>query len=47
MDHIRISGNEPSSVSFAKQSSFKNRNIDPKMSKQAEAKRDGVIKPQN
>ena len=37
---MRISGNEPSSVILRQ-------NVDPKVPKQAEAKRDGVINPQN
>ena len=42
MDHMRISGNEPSSVMVPKVE-----NVDPKVPKQAVAKRDGVINPQN
>ena len=38
----------PNQWSFAKQNGFKNiKNIDPKVPKQDEAKRDGVINPQN
>ena len=47
MDHIRISGNEPSSVNLAKQSSLKVQNRGPQVPNQAEAIRDGVINPQN
>ena len=44
MGHMRISGNEPRQWSFAKQSGFKIwENNCPKVPKQAEAKRDGVI----
>ena len=47
MDHIRISGNEPSSVNLRQTKWFKKlKNTDPKVAKQAEAKRDGVINPQ-
>ena len=44
MDHMRISGNEASSV-ILRQTKWLN--VDPKVPKQAEAKRDGVINPQN
>ena len=44
---MRISDNEPSSVALAKQSSLRDENGSPKVPKQAKAKRDGVIKPQN
>ena len=44
MDHVRISGDEPSSVIFG-QSSLKVANGGPKVPKQAEAERDGVINP--
>ena len=37
----------PHQLSFAKQSGFKSRNVDPKVPKEAEPKRDGVINPQN
>ena len=37
----------PYQWSFAKQSGFKSRDVDLKVSKEAEAKRDGVINPQN
>ena len=44
MDHMRISGNEPSSVILRQSKWFqKVENVDPKVPKQAEAKRDGVI----
>ena len=43
-----ISGNEPSSVILSQTMSFKKlQSDDPKVPKQAEAKRDGVINPQN
>ena len=48
MDHMRISGNEPSSVILGQiKSSLKVENSGLKVPKQAEAKRDGVINPQN
>ena len=48
MDHMRISGTEPSSVILSQTMKFKKfKSNDPKVPKQAEAKRDGVIKPQN
>ena len=47
MDHMRISGNEPSSVILDQTSSLKVENEGPKVPKQAEAKRDGVINQQN
>ena len=48
MDHMRISGTEPSSVILAKQSRFKSwKVISEKCQKQSEAKKDGVINPQN
>ena len=48
MDHMRISGNEPSSVIPRQTKRFqKIENVDRKVSKQAEAKRDDVIHPQN
>ena len=48
MDHMRISGTEPSSVILSQTMKFKNmKRDDPKVPKQAEAKRDGVINPQN
>ena len=40
MDHMRTSGNEPSSVILAKQSSLNVENDDPMEPKQAEAKRE-------
>ena len=44
---MRISGTEPSSVILSQTKSFQNLNIDtPKVPKQAEAKRDGVINPE-
>ena len=48
MDHMRISGTEPSSVILSQTMKFKNlKSDDPKVPKQAKAKRDGVINPQN
>ena len=49
MDHMRISGNEPSSVVLSKtMKTIKKLKSDyPKVPKQAEAKGDGVINPQN
>ena len=48
MDHMRISGTEPSSVILSQTKSFQNVKINvQKVPKQAEAKRDGVINPQN
>ena len=48
MDHMRISGTEPSSVILSHTMKFKKlKSDDPKVPKQAEAKRDGVINPQN
>ena len=45
---MRISGNEPSSVILRQTKWFpKQKKIDPKVPKQAEAKRDGVKNPQN
>ena len=45
---MRISGNEPSSVILSQTKWFqKLKNYCPKVPKQAEAKRDGVINPQN
>ena len=47
MGNLRISGNEPSSVILRQTKWFqKLKNTDPKVPKQAEAKRDGVINPQ-
>ena len=47
MDHMRISGTEPSSVILS-QTEFKKLKSDAqKVSKEAKAKRDGVINPQN
>ena len=48
MDHMRISGTEPSSVILSQTMKFKKlKRDDPKVPKEAEAKRDGVINPQN
>ena len=48
MDHMRISGTEPSSVILSLTKYFKKLKSDAqKVSKQAKAKRDGVINPQN
>ena len=48
MDHMRIPGTEPSSVILSLTMKFKKFNSDyPKVSKQSEGKRDGVINPQN
>ena len=48
MDHMRISGTEPSSVILSQKMKFKKlKSDDRKVPKQAEAKRDGVINPQN
>ena len=48
MDHMRISGTEPSSVILSQTMKFKKlKSDDPKVPKQAKAKRDGVINPQN
>ena len=50
MDHMRISGTEPSSVILSQTMKFKKlKSYDPKIpiAKQAKAKRDGVINPQN
>ena len=49
MDHMRISGNEPSSVILSQtmKTIKKLKSDDPKEPKQAEAKRDGVKNPQN
>ena len=44
---MRISGNEPSSVILRQIVVLKVENVDPKLPKEAEAKRDGVINPQN
>ena len=45
---MRISGTEPSSVILSQTMKFKKlKSNDPKVPKQAEAKRDGVINPQN
>ena len=46
MDHMHISGNEPSSVILGKKS-LKVKNSGPKVPKQAKVKRDSVINPQN
>ena len=46
MDHMRISGTEPSLVFLSQTKQFKNLKSDAqKVSNQAEAKRDGVIYP--
>ena len=48
MDHMRISGNEPSSVILSQKRKFQKSKRDVlNVPKQAEAKRDGVINPQN
>ena len=47
MDHMRISGTEPSSVVLSQRRNFKSWKDVPNVPKQAEAKRDGVINPQN
>ena len=48
MDHMRISGTEPSSVILTQTMKFKKLKSDYlNVPKQAEAKRDGVINPQN
>ena len=48
MDHLRISGAEPSSAILRQTMKFKKlKSDDPKESEQAEAKRYGVINPQN
>ena len=48
MDHMRISGTEPSSVILRQTKLFKKMKIDvEKVSKQAKAKRDGEINQQN
>ena len=45
---MRISGTEPSSVILSQTMKFKKlKSSDPKVPKEAEAKRDGVINPQN
>ena len=44
---MRISGNEPSSVILLQVVGSKVENVDPRVSKEAESKRDGVINPQN
>ena len=44
---MRISGNEPSSVILSQKCIFKNWTDVQNVPKQAEAKRDGVINPQN
>ena len=45
---MRISGTEPSSVILSQTMKFKKlKNDDRKVPKEAEAKRDGVINPQN
>ena len=48
MDHMRISGTEPSSVVLSQRSKFESLKRDvPNVPKQAEANRGGVINPQN
>ena len=48
MDNIRISGTGPSSVIHSQTMKFKKlKSDDPKVPKQTEAKRDGVINTQN
>ena len=48
MDHLSISGTEPSSVILSQTVKFKKlKSDDQKLPKQAEAKRDGEINPQN
>ena len=48
MDHMRISGTEPSSVILSQTKQFKKLQSDAKrMPKQAKAIRNGVINPQN
>ena len=48
MRHMRISGTEPSSVILSQTMKFKKlKSDDPKIPKQAKAKRDGVINQQN
>ena len=45
---MRISGTEPSSVILSRTREFKKLKMDtPKVPKQADAKRDGVINPHN
>ena len=45
MNHLRISGTDPSSVILSQTMKFKKlKSDDPKVPKQVEAKRDGVIK---
>ena len=48
MDHMRISGTEPSSVILSQTCSIKKlKSNDQKVPKQAEAKKEDVINPQN
>ena len=47
MDHMRISGTEPSSVILSQTMKFKKLKSDDLKVPEAEAKRDGVINPQN
>ena len=48
MDHLRISGTEPSSVILSQKKVVSTvENVCPKVPKQGKAKRDGVINPQN
>ena len=48
MDHMRISGTEPSSVILSLKRTFqKLKRNSPNVPKQVESKRDGVINPKN
>ena len=48
MDHMRISGTEPSSVILSQKKQFsKVEKKSPNVPKQVESKRDGVINPKN
>ena len=47
MDHMRISGTEPSSVILSQKIFSTLKRDVPNMQKEAEAKREGVINPQN
>ena len=48
MDHMRISGIEPSSVILSQRNELKRlKNDVTKVPKEAKAKRDGVLNPQN
>ena len=46
MDHMPISGTEPSSVILGQTKYFKILEVMPKLPKEGKAKRDGVINPQ-